>query len=54
MLCQNTCDVPFGITAIDNRPGVLPPEHAAVKTAAATAARNQERDIIPPSPHKWD
>src|SRR4051794_23178945 len=49
MLCQNTCDVPLGITAIVIRLGALLPEHAPASRAASTATRTTERFISPPT-----
>ena len=37
MLCQNTCEVPLGITAIVVRPASRLPPHATVASSARTA-----------------
>jgi len=47
MLCQNTCDVPFGITAMVRRSlRVLPPEQAAVNSTSANAARPRIERVV--------
>src|SRR5262245_34396879 len=50
MLCQNTCDVPFGITAIVVVPGAAPPPALHAGASVSSASASSARLIEPPEP----